>query len=170
MAKVKLTFTEDQIKLIRNFRINDLNHRFYVTTTSPDQEAVKVTANKYNITAESDMGTKIISQINIHTDSEFDNEMVGIDTTNMWGGTFIFEDMALQLGLMDKIVPGTEENPLGPQFEEETQKYLLETANFIVDHLKDIEAILHQFCTEGLQAGVTYVRMNNSDIWHKENE
>ena len=161
MAKVKLTFTEDQIKLIRNFRINDLNHRFYVTTTSPDQEAVKVTANKYNITAESDMGTKIISQINIHTDSEFDNEMVGIDTTNRWGGTFIFEDMALQLGLMDKIVPGTEENPLGPQFEEETQKYLLETANFIAIGLA-MTVLLTKECSDEYRWSI---RVAESRYW-----
>ena len=165
MAKVKLTFTEDQIKLIRNFRINELDQRFYITTSDPKQEVAKVNNKKYNITKETDFGTKFVSQINIITDSDFENPMIGIDATNIWGGTFIFEDIAIQLGLMDKIIPGTEESPLGPQFEEETQQYLMDLASFIVDNLKNIESILHQFCTEGIKAGVTYVRNNNSDIW-----
>ena len=168
MAKVKIKFTEDQIKLIRNLRINPLDNKYHVTATNNKQDVQKVNNLKYNITAETDMGTQIISQINIEQNAGFENEMVGIDTTNMWGGTFIFEDMAYILGLMDKFIPGTEENPLGPQYEEETMKYLMETAEWIVDHLKDIEEILHQFCTEGIRTDVTYVRNNNSDIWNKE--
>ena len=38
----------------------------------------------------------------------------------------ITEDMALILGLMDKAIPNTEDDPNGRAFEDEAESYMLE--------------------------------------------
>ena len=121
MAKFKLTFTEEHINLIKNFRTRQIDDANY-----------------------------------------------SIDTYDLFGGTYLYEDMAYILGLMDKVIPGTMEDADGPKFEEETMQHLMELDSFIVDNLQHIEDILHQFCTEGIQPGVTYVCNLNEGVWHKE--
>lgn len=121
MAKLRLTFNEEHIKLISNFRTRQL-----------------------------------------------DDEHYAIDTYDMFGGTYLYEDMALILGYMDKVIPGTMEDADGPKFDDETLNHLNELDSFIVENLQNIEDILHQFCTEGIQVGVTYWCNPSEGIWHKE--
>ena len=121
MARLKLTFNEEHIKLISNFRTRQL-----------------------------------------------DDEHYAIDTYDLFGGTYLYEDMAFILDYMDKVIPGTMEDADGPKFDDETLKHLNELDSFIVENLQNIEDILHQFCTEGIQPGVTYWCNPSEGIWHKE--
>lgn len=121
MAKIKLTFNDDHIKLIRAMYVN-----------------------------------------------EFDKERYGIDTYNLFGGTFLYEQMALILGKMDKMDPDSTEDPMGPRFDNETMEYFKDLDAFIVGNAANIEELLHQFCTEGIQAGVTYSCQDYQHIWKKE--
>ena len=121
MAKLTLTFNEDHIKLIQNFRTRQLD------------------------------------------DANFT-----IDTYDLFGGTYLYEDMAQILGLMDKVIPGTMEDADGPKFDEDTQLYLNELDGFIVENIQNIEDILHQFCHDGIQPGVKYWCKPSEGIWHKE--
>jgi hypothetical protein len=121
MARLKLTFNEEHIKLISNFRTRQV-----------------------------------------------DDEHYAIDTYDLFGGTYLYEDMALILGYMDKVIPGTMEDADGPKFDDETLEHLNELDSFIVENLQNIEDILHQFCTEGIQVGVTYWCNPSECIWHKE--
>ncbi len=121
MARLTLTFNDEHIKLIKNFRTRQLNDANYT-----------------------------------------------IDTFDLFGGSYLYEDMALILGYMDKVIPGTMEDADGPKFEEDTMQHLMELDSFIVENFQHIEDILHQFCDEGIQPGVKYWCKPTEGIWHKE--
>lgn len=121
MSRLKITFNEEQLKLIRNIRFEQLNDAQYV-----------------------------------------------VDTYSLWGGSYIYEDMAYILGMMDHMIPGTIEDVDGPKFDEEAMAKFTVLDEFIVENIGNIEGILHQFCTEGIQPGVTYWCNRNEGIWHKE--
>lgn len=121
MARLKLTFNDEHLKLISNFRTRQLDDANYT-----------------------------------------------IDTYDLFGGTYLYEDMAYILGLMDKVKPETIEDPDGPKFDDETMEHLQELDSFIIDNFQHIEDILHQFCTEGIQPNVTYWCSQNEGVWHKE--
>lgn len=120
MAKIKITFSEDHISLIKNLNFKEIN-----------------------------------------------DSKCCIDTYDLWGGTFIYEQMALILGKMDKMYPGSDCDPLGPNFDDETLEYFNKLDSFIVEHLKDIIDILLQFCNEGIQTNVEYWCYDHERIWHK---
>lgn len=129
--------------------------------------------------------------------TKFDDSHYGIDNYNIWGGTYIWEQMAYILGYQGAMIPSTMEDPTGPKFyelvytgidengkriitldENEAKERGLEQMN-VLEHLRDLDAymitnlkhimdLLLQFCTEGIQAGVTYWAYNYQGIWHKE--
>ena len=89
----------------------------------------------------------------------------GIDTYGLWGGTNLYEDMAIILGWQDKVIPETLENVMGPRYEEAFQQKMEEYDAFIVENLVFLEQILHQFCDKGgLKSGI-YSCVDNVQIW-----
>lgn len=100
---------------------------------------------------------------------KFDDNRYGVDNYAPWayGGSSIFEDMALILGLGDKIIAETREYPMGAICQEETQRYLEEIDAFFVEHMVDIEEILHQMCDKGIKPG-KYSCIDNVRIWKYE--
>lgn len=64
---------------------------------------------------------------------KFDDNRYGVDNYAPWayGGSSIFEDMALILGFGDKIIPETRESPFGAICEETTQRHLEELDAFL---------------------------------------
>jgi len=129
--------------------------------------------------------------------TQFDDSHYGIDNYSIWGGTYLWEQMAYILGYQGAMIPSTMEDPTGAKFyetvytgidengkrvvvvdKEEGEKLGLEPIN-VLEHLKDLDAymitnlknimdLLLQFCTEGIQAGVTYWAYDYQGIWHKE--
>lgn len=129
--------------------------------------------------------------------TKFDDSHYGIDNYNIWGGTYIWEQMAYILGYQNAMVPSTMEDPTGPKFyksvwtgldengkrvvvtdKEEGEKLGFEEID-VLEHFKDLDSymitnltyimdILLQFCTEGIQPGVTYWAYDYQRIWHKE--
>ena len=77
--------------------------------------------------------------------------------------------LQMVLGLQDHRVPGTEENPLGAEYDEETTNYMHEIDAFIVENIEFIEEILHQFCDVGIKAG-KYSCLAYQRIWKYEGE
>lgn len=103
----------------------------------------------------------LIKNLNIQKLNDY---IFGIDTYNLYGGTFKFEQMALLLGYQDKILPQTAESIWGPRYEEEVQKHLEDLDGFFIDNLGNIEEILHQFCATGIKEG-TYECKDNIHLW-----
>ena len=97
----------------------------------------------------------------------FDNDIVGLNPYNMYGGGHLYEDMARILDLMDKADKSTLDDAEGVRFDDETMKHLIELDEFISSNLSNIEEILHQFADEGIKAGVTYECSKTAHIWGK---
>ena len=130
MAVLKVTLTEDMLKLITWIRFNEF----------PKNE---------------DFETK--QKVN-----------VGIDFGSLYGGSFVFEDVSYILGLYDKHIEGTEFNPMGPEFPKDVEDYMWETHSYIVEHMKDIEDLVHQFVMKGGLVPGTYACKSNERIWELE--
>ena len=89
----------------------------------------------------------------------------GIDTYDLFGGTYLYEDMANILGWSDKVIPDTLENPMGALYEEEYQKKMEEYDAFLIENMLFIEEIIHQFITEGgLKPGI-YTTLDYNRQW-----
>lgn len=129
--------------------------------------------------------------------TKFDDSHYGIDNYNIWGGTYIWEQMALILGYQGAIIPTSIEDPMGPRFYEvaytgldengrrivitdkekaeelglteiNVLEHLRDLDSFIITNLSNIMDLVLQFCTEGIQPGVTYWAYDYQRIWHKE--
>lgn len=158
--KIKLTFTEEHIALIKalNFEKIDVND----IIKSFEQYNEKVIYVKNNNKVEVTLGD-ILNEYRINIDSIY-----GVDNFNLWGGTYIWEQMAYILGIQDHVIKGTEEDPTGPKYPTEDMEHMKELDMFILTHLEHIFQLLLQFCTEGIQPGVTYWCFDYEKIWHKE--
>lgn len=176
MAKLKIEFTEDHIKLIKNLRFEQIEPKFYVDSCHEDVSVKAVGKGRFNVSAlhrtidenGNRSAFEVIAPIEIKSAQDYGDNLYGIDTYNLWGGTYIYEDIAYIIGKMDKVIEGTLEDPDGPKFDEETTAYMDELASFIIDNLQNIEEILHQFCTVGIEAGVYYTCNPAQHLWSKE--
>lgn len=95
-----------------------------------------------------------------------DDNTYGIDTFDMYGGTWKYEEMALILGQGDKALDESLDSIWGPRYEEDVQKHLEELDCFMTENIGNIEEILHQHCDEGISPG-TYQCKDNERIWKK---
>lgn len=117
---------------------------------------------------------KLISCINFQefpTEEDFQKKYevrCGIDFGSLYGGSFVFEDVSYILGLWDKHIPGTENDATGPKFPKEVEDYMWETHMYIVEHIRDIEEIVHSFIMKGGLVPGTYVCKSNEHIWTLE--
>ena len=104
----------------------------------------------------------------IFLQEEGDNKIV-IDKTHMFSiGFSLMEDMAMALGIYDRAIKGTEEDPEGKAFSEEDTNYMLELHKYIVDNLYYIETIIHQYIVKGGLEVATYRAKDNELLWEKE--
>lgn len=106
----------------------------------------------------------IIKFIKLMNVKRFNDAQIGFDSYELYPESHLFDFMALILDLQDHRIKGTEENPLGAEYDEETTKYLHEIDSFIVENLEYIEDILHQFCDVGIKPG-KYSCLAYQRIW-----
>ena len=191
MAKKRITFTEDQIRLIKCLRFEKLKPDMWPEITSKQEikvnEIQKNAGNRYSVQMEKKMNVLPVEigveadkpfevkddvKFNIEIKSDLENESgtYGIRTDSLYGGTYLYEDMALILGKQDHIIKGTEEDPEGALYDKETMEYLKELDTFITNHLKDIFDIMLRFCDEGIKVGVTYWCYDYNGFWQTEEE
>ena len=100
--------------------------------------------------------------------SEWDNrEQINyyIDLNSLYGGNFVFEDVAMILGRYNELIPGTEEDALGPSFPEEFEDYMWKLHTYIADNLENIEQLVHQFSIKGGLKPGEYQCKSNVGIW-----
>lgn len=109
----------------------------------------------------------IIKFIKLLKVQKFSDSKVGIDNYGLYPESHLFDFMAMILDLQDHIIKGTEENPLGAEYDEEATKKMFEIDSFIVENLEYIEEILHQFCDVGIKPG-KYSCLAYQRIWKYE--
>ena len=57
---------------------------------------------------------------------------------------------------------------MGPRYPDEDMEHMKDLDSWFITNLSNIMEILIQFCTEGIQAGVTYWCYDYQHIWYKE--
>lgn len=96
---------------------------------------------------------------------QFNESQYGVDGYSLWGGNYVFEDMAFLLGYENRVIRESQNDALGPAYETEVADYLEKLAGDFAENLADYEDILHQFCDKGgLKVG-TYTKKGNEVFW-----
>ena len=111
----------------------------------------------------------IITFIKLLKVQRFNDNQIGYDYYGLYPESHLFDFMAMVLGLQDHRIPGTEDNPLGAEYDEETTERLHSIDAYIVENLEYIEEILHQFCDVGIKVG-KYSCLANQRIWKYEGD
>lgn len=115
---------------------------------------------------------KLISHISFqklpNIEEESEKSQWGLDFFNLYGCDLTFENIAMILGRYDEHIEDTEENPLGAKFSEDFENYMWELHGYVLDHIQDIEEIIHQFCNKGGITAGTYKCKSHERIWEKE--
>lgn len=111
----------------------------------------------------------IIKCVKLLKVQRFNDSQVGYDNYGLYPESHLFDFMAMILGLQDHRIPGTEENPLGAEYDEEATERMHNIDSYIVENLVNIEEILHQFCDVGIKVG-KYTCLAYQHIWKYEGE
>lgn len=142
MAFKKITLNEDHLRLISNFRFGEIS----------DWNSVGI------LTDEGDVKTDFV-----------EGKTYGLDLNNLYGGSYLLEDISYLIGKYDEHIEGTEEDPEGVDFPEETKEYMVGLHTYIIENIEDIEALVHQFTFKGGLTPGTYRSKNNTEIWERVN-
>lgn len=177
MAKKRITFTEDHLKLISALKFSKIKNGVKIKVDDEDSEITKNYGNRYTITympkdSEGNIIFEKVRDTNVKlscADNDGEN-IYGVDLYQLYHGTYLYEDMALILGKTDHVIPETLEDPLGARYDEETMSYFYELDEFITTHIQDIFEILLQFCLEGIEPNVEYWCHDFDHIWKKKEQ
>lgn len=91
----------------------------------------------------------------------------GIDQYSLFGGNFLYEDIAIILGYYDKVIPGTKESYDGPRFPEDLEKKMWDYYMYLCDNIEYIlSLIMFYIGNGGLTPGVYECNSNEKD-WKK---
>lgn len=124
------------------------------------------------ITLTEDM-LKLISNIHYgevpQLDSSRHTVAYGIDFNSLYGGSTL-EDVAYIIGRYDEHIPGTEEDALGADFPKDLKDYMFNMHVYIVDHIQDIEELVHWFSNKGGLKPGTYKCKSHERIWEREED
>lgn len=167
MKKISITFTDDQIALIRNLRFQkvDMHEKMQITPGYTDYVKILKRDEEGKDRAEEVMVGDLIESRHLYLENIY-----GLDSYCFWGGSPI-EDVAMILGIRDRAIPGSDESPFGPSFNEEDDARIRGLIEFFDENIEHIMEIVIQMCTEGVRAGVEYWCLPHEHIWHaKEKE
>ena len=92
----------------------------------------------------------------------------GIDYNSIYGGSFLLEDLALIFGHFSDALPETIEDALGPRYPEDIEDKMMAAHNFVMDNIKSIEEIVHQFVVKGGITPGTYKCDHKIRLWERE--
>lgn len=168
--KIRLTFTEEHIALIKALDFKKIDF-MEIMNTFPGVDREESVVDRWDETTGKPLAINslrvgdLMERYHISIDSVY-----GIDTFNPWGGTYLWEQISYIIGIRDHAVGGTDEDPDGPKFTDEDMEHMRDLDTYIIGNLPYIEQILHQFCTEGIQPGVTYWAYDHQLIWHRADE
>lgn len=100
--------------------------------------------------------------------TRLNNSHYGIDSYSLFGGTYLYEQMAYILGYNDKVIPETLELPTGPRYQQEYEDKMIEYDEYLLKNLVFIEEILHQYIDKGGVKPGVYSCLDNVRIWEYE--
>lgn len=168
---VKLNLTEDHIKLIKNikfeaFELGDLYDISPIVEAINDIEDSTEKMKKFGL-----LRDKLV-KVQEHLENLSDKKEChawGINQWNLFGGTYVMEDVALILGHYGDFIPGTEESPLGKQYPKELEDYWWGLYLYIVENLVLIMNLILNYIDKGGVTPGEYKVDTKGMIWEKLN-
>lgn len=156
MAVKKITLNEDHLRLISaiKFEVFDFDEK-------ESFSKMKRLVRKLHLINEADVKETDVDRVNNLTDVNLDilndinnlnpHEHIGwaIDKYNLFGGTYVLEDVALIIGKWGEFIPGTEFEPSGRRYPEELEEYMYGLYEYIVDNMVFIESLVHTYAMKG---------------------
>lgn len=108
-----------------------------------------------------------VEQFSFGPDSRHGELGWGFNQYNLFGGTYVLEDVSIILGLYDKHIPGTEEDPLGMDFPEEVKNYMWECYSYIWENMVYIMSLIFYYTSRGGLTPGTYKCKDTLREWTK---
>ena len=165
----KITLTEDHIKLIKNikfdaFDIGEIFNTSKIIQAINEIEDSNESMKKFGVLRDELIDIK--EQLDLLSYKK-ECKAWGIDQWNLFGGTYVMEDVALILGHYKDFIPGTEESPLGKQYPKELEDYFWECYQYIVENIVFIINLVFTYIDKGGILPGTY-KINTKDAeWQK---
>lgn len=164
MAVKKITLTEDHLRLISAIKVEAFDF--------DDKEQfgqLKRLVRRLNLADKMEPENKLSSQYEEWDYYKRENEAImadindfnphahcgwAIDQYNLFGGTYVLEDVALIIGKWGEAIPGTEFEPTGRRYPAELEEYMYGLYEYIVENMVFIESLVHTYAVKGgLQPG-----------------
>lgn len=150
MAKKRktLTFTDEHIALISNvkfekFVFDDKEHYAHFKNLVNDLKLAN-DMGEYN--------TPILEEL--HGFNPHSRFGWGCDQWNLFGGTYILEDISMILGYFDQAIENSDTLATGRRFPEELEEKMYSLYEYICDNFEDIMTLVFTFAgTGGIYAG-----------------
>lgn len=166
-----LFLTEDHLKLIRCIKFEgfDFGGRF---NTSDIQDAIDELSSQDTI---SPKDAELIRKLEKAKDKmdylsgRAGRHGWGVDQYNLFGGTFVLEDVARIIGRYDRYVEGSKEDPMGADFQDEDKDYMWGLYKYIWDNMEYIFDLLLFFSSDGGITSGTYI-LNKDGGWVRRGE
>ena len=89
----------------------------------------------------------------------------GIDQWNLFGGTYVLEDVAMIIGKFDEYIKGTEEDPMGRRYPQDLEDYMWDLYRYIWDNMEYIIDMIFYYITKGGLKTGTYKYTQNLKTW-----
>lgn len=179
MAIKKITLNEDHLKLISAIRFEafDFDEKESFSKLKKMARQLKL-VDDVDLEQVSDLEKdriKVLKEVNDDILNDINNlnphEHIGwcIDKYNLFGGTYVLEDVALIIGKWGDFIPGTEYEPTGRRYSPEDEEYMYGLYEYIVDNMVFIESLVHTYAVKGGLTAGTYKCVDYQLDWEKVN-
>lgn len=177
MAIKKITLNEDHLKLISAIRFEVFDFDEKESFSKLKRLARKLhlvdTVELSEVSEGERKRIKVLNEINDDIMKDINDfnphEHIGwaIDKYNIFGGTYVLEDVALIIGKWGDFIPGTEYEPTGRRYPEELEEYMYGLYEYIIDNLVYIESLIHTYAVQGGLTAGTYKCVDYRLDWEK---
>lgn len=82
--------------------------------------------------------------------------VAGIESTSVYGGSDLLEDVSMAIGRYEERNKDTDENPSGIRFDESLEDEMFDLHRFVMDNIETIENLIHYWSNKGGLTPGTY--------------
>lgn len=195
MSRLRIELNEDHLKLVSSFLMGDvpiitrpedyeLRTKHLITADEITEENKKATSKELqNYFSSEEEKKRLIEKFGgtdgnalpyeLCKDRTYDDDtsgavLYGVNLRHPYGEGFLYEKIALILGKYDQCITGTESDFDGPKFSKEVLEYMEGVHNYVMENIKYIEEIVHQYITKGGVTPGVYTAKHYARIWQKE--
>ena len=164
----ELKLTEDHIKLIKCIKFEgfDFGQRFNLSALHELKEELE--GNEELLQRYGGGLLRCLENLTLQLgrlSSESERHGWGVDQWNLFGGTYVLEDVARIIGCYDKYVEGSKEDPQGADFSDDLKAYMWDLYKYVWDNMEFIlDLVISKSTDGGIRPGV--YRMGRDGVWN----